>query len=740
MAQGSSRHQQATQRRIISSVEQATMTLTELCAKYKVDLYQAPDMPGFELVNPSTELAEQDAIGAPGTRVWAGRIDIEPNPRYQPYYVRGQWGNPGIFEEFWRSEPLIYDAVQGHTETQVSGLWEVQSPSVVPPGLEDAMAAFVDYHHGRLMGIASTWTRFVEHACSMLIFGFAPFEVLWGTDEVTGQPYIHDLQYRECSTVERWYFDARMTRLMGADFRPGGTSALSSYQLWCDREQPLLEQRLMVCNLAARGLNVEGVSPIRPALHYIQFKQLIQRIAAVTAEKYGVPITYIYEDPSAFSAMMQSADDEEMADVYNVVASLNAVEGATLTLPGALRIGQISPTGGMPSFKDLIDYCDQMILSPFSNEGSLLGLRGSVGSYALGEVKERDTLRSAPYYARRIAAPINDLLRRLARAAFGDLPEYPTLCWRIDGMEDGSAWIKDALALFGGPVQTWPEPAQETALAKLGLPPDTLSKARQQEQQIAPAPGAAPTTQMAEELEGEPASATLTAELMDDAEAQLAMSFRRIQRDQQARWRELVRDNTTSEDVIADREQIRSEYLPRYQEAVREVLEDTMQAGALGVAELVGVGLRFDLGLTDSIMLLIASVAEEAFNRSLGVMTDAEQRRRDGDRRTAVPTLAPSTLATVSSRIVSTAYNAGREQAVEQITASTSLDGKAIWAEYSSVLDGKTCAVCKDLDGTRVQVGSQKYKDISPPHKCLGGHRCRCIWIYEIAGQRIGVV
>lgn len=63
-----------------------------------------------------------------------------------------------------------------------------------------------------------------------------------------------------------------------------------------------------------------------------------------------------------------------------------------------------------------------------------------------------------------------------------------------------------------------------------------------------------------------------------------------------------------------------------------------------------------------------------------------------------------------------------------------------VWAEYSSVLDGNTCEVCEGLDGQVAQVGSQRYKDISPPHKCLGGHRCRCIWIYKINGQRIGVI
>lgn len=703
--------------------------------RYQITPIAPPACPSYEIVaRAATDLSEQPEIGAPGTRIWAGRIDVEPNPRYQPYYVRGQWGQPGLYEEFYRSEPLIYDAVQGHTETQVSGLWELQSPSVMPEGLEERIAEFVDYHHARLMGIAGGWSRFVEHAASFLIFGFAPFEVIWGYDEVTARNYIARLAYREPSTLERWYFDEGMRELVGAQFRPGGTNSLAQYELFCGGET-LTDCRLMICNLAARGLNVEGISPIRPALHYIQLKQLVLRIAAVTAEKYGVPVTYIYEEPAAFNAMQMTADDEEMADLYDVVAAMRAIEGATITLPGALRIGQISPSGTMPSFKELVDYCDLQILSPFSNEGSLLGLQSSVGSYALGEVKERDTLRSAPYYARKIAEPINDLIRLLAQAEFGDLPEYPRLTWRVDGMEDGSAWLKDALAVFGGAITSWPEAAQEMGLAKLGLPPDTLIRQQQVDESASPPLAAlAPLLSMADG-----ASKGLTSALLDDAEADLTASFRRIQRDHQSRWRELIRDNETSQDVLEDRELIRAEYLPRYTEAVIDVMRATAAEGSSSVAEIVGVELNLDLAMGDDLLLLAASIAEEAFNRIQGVMTDAEQQRAGGDRRRTVPGLAAATLGKVASRLVSTSFNAGREQAVQELMAQDD-SGSTVWAEYSSVLDGRTCPVCEELDGQRAQVGSQRYKDISPPHKCLGGHRCRCIWIYQINGQRIGVI
>jgi hypothetical protein len=48
------------------------------------------------------------------------------------------------------------------------------------------------------------------------------------------------------------------------------------------------------------------------------------------------------------------------------------------------------------------------------------------------------------------------------------------------------------------------------------------------------------------------------------------------------------------------------------------------------------------------------------------------------------------------------------------------------------VLDPATCETCAALDGVQVLVGSKRYRDLSPPNRCKGGERCRCVWIYRV--------
>ena len=67
-------------------------------------------------------------------------------------------------------------------------------------------------------------------------------------------------------------------------------------------------------------------------------------------------------------------------------------------------------------------------------------------------------------------------------------------------------------------------------------------------------------------------------------------------------------------------------------------------------------------------------------------------------------------------------------------------------AVYSAVMDRLTCIVCAKADGTEVDFGSDKYRQMSPPNpRCKsvtnsGGLRnlCQCVWVYEYAGIGIG--
>lgn len=225
------------------------------------------------------------------------------------------------------------------------------------------------------------------------------------------------------------------------------------------------------------------------------------------------------------------------------------------------------------------------------------------------------------------------------------------------------------------------------------------------------------------------------AAIMDEAEAELAKAFAQIQRDQQRRWRELIRDNEEESDLLEDREQIRAEYQPRYLEAVQLVIERVGERAGVQLGQQLGVKLNIPFAVTPELSLLAANVADEMTSRTIGLMSSSQVERERGSSRLAVPILATATLSLIASRAVSGAFNAGRDRMIQSVLEAfkerTEQTPRFI-AERSAVLDPATCETCAALDGVQVLVGSKRYRDLSPPNRCKGGERCRCVWIYRV--------
>lgn len=234
-----------------------------------------------------------------------------------------------------------------------------------------------------------------------------------------------------------------------------------------------------------------------------------------------------------------------------------------------------------------------------------------------------------------------------------------------------------------------------------------------------------------------------SAALMDRAEADLASRFATIQRAQQARWRELIRDNEGPQDLVSDRDQIREEFRPRYIGAVREVMASIGQDAARELAQRMGLDYAAtDYALPDELEMLAANVGDEMTSRVIGVQTSAEVERVRGSARQAVPIIGASTVALIASRAISGAYNAGRADLVRRVMDRLTSAGERvrIMASRSAVMDPATCTVCARLDGATALVGSKRFRDLSPPNRCDGGERCRCVWIYRVEPSALDAI
>jgi hypothetical protein len=82
-------------------------------------------------------------------------------------------------------------------------------------------------------------------------------------------------------------------------------------------------------------------------------------------------------------------------------------------------------------------------------------------------------------------------------------------------------------------------------------------------------------------------------------------------------------------------------------------------------------------------------------------------------------------------RQVSVSFNLARAE-IERVQLADPI----VSATRTSVLDEGTCEVCERLDGMTMNAKASEFREYTPPNKCLGGHKCNCLWLYNQASMR----
>jgi len=440
----------------------------------------------------ATTLAEaledcQTPIGLPGTKFGFETDEAEPIARYRPVVVRGTNSNPGLYERMYRQEPRIFDAVQSYTELIVSASWDIQCEyDRLDPEIRPVMERWVSHQNDVFGRLAGGFDSFLEQTtAALLIYGFLVNEIVWCDGPYGPEPAA--IAYREPSTVAGWVMDERGSELLGCKFAVGGTFATRYFLP--NVADTLDDKRMLLFSLAQRGSNFEGISPLRSIIHWTKTKQLVSQIIAASSERYGAPLLTLRADPSLAEKIPGWAPDaDDVTTTVGQLSNLRAIETGIIEIPDGLLLEIVGPQNQCPvkDFLDVLEYCDTMIVNVFSNEGSLLGMQNAGHSYALAEVAERSFIRSAPFYARKIADPINDLLRLMIDSTFGPQTVYPEMICRIDALTDSKRWLDDALRLFPSiPITEWPDEWQEQVYSQMGVQPPPAAAPEEVPEEIA---------------------------------------------------------------------------------------------------------------------------------------------------------------------------------------------------------------------------------------------------------------
>jgi hypothetical protein len=405
-------------------------------------------------------------IGTPGTRIIDGRIEVEQNPRIKPYYARGRVSNPGILEDVYRSEPVVFNSLNSISSLAIGALYEPGLAETDEVTREVALRA-----HRSLCALPGGVQKFKRNAATAFRLGFAVHEPVWKTLD-DGFVCLEKLGFREQATVDRWLFDSRGAELVGASFMTMSIPGFTSYTL--PRGDTPDTMRMVLTNIHATGNNVEGVSPVRVAVGLRKLKELLLSIQGVSYQKYGVPIAQVMRkltDVSAASLVGTQGSDAEMQQVVDRIQSLQAQVAPVLPMYAGVEVSYASPTNQMPDIRPMLEYIDALMALVFSNEGALLGSQ-SFGSYAMASVADNRFMRSAPVYAEAIAETMTELLHWMIRWNHPNpdaIEVWPVYGYRFAGTQDATRWAADMMVLVAAQVWTWPEEARRMAAANMGL-------------------------------------------------------------------------------------------------------------------------------------------------------------------------------------------------------------------------------------------------------------------------------
>lgn len=692
-------------------------------------------------------------IGRTGTAYFNGVIADEYNSDLQ--------GQRGIetYDKMRRSDAQV-QAVLWVCELPIrSARWAVE------PGGEDAKSVEIaqQVEANLLEEMSITWDDFLRHALLMLPFGFIVFEKVW--ERRDGGLRYRKLAPRMPSSIDKWDMEV-----------DGGLKGVQQL-VWANGtfERPYIPiEKLLVFTNRKEGANWAGMSLLRAAYKHWYYKDNMYRVDAIAMERHGVGVPYV-----KMSAEAAVEDYEEAADILQ---SLHAHERSYVVGKHCWEefsmVGIDRPTQSVVSLKESIQHHDIMIarsiLAQFINLGST-----DTGSYALSEDQSSFFLMALQATANQITDVMNAYaIRPLVDVNWGPQEAYPRLTYSKLEQRDLSTYGDAIAKLLGSGALVVDEGLRDTIRDLYGLPeePDTPEVAT-------PAPTAP------EPPQPEPSPSAPDADEGDDADEQRADAEATLTEphdcghshrlNEEPFWRPLqgAEDRMLLDELNAAIDGGRAAYV-RAAESVAARQIDRLVELAVPLVE---------SREPDKVTNLSAPYKAEMAAVLTGVLTDlyrrgydsvlSERRRQTGrtvsgvaltDPVSAQPYLAAKARAAaqlLALRLVAALVWESLDQiktgtldvealrAVMEALSSRELlksaqisVGEAISfgrrdaakefreeidrAQYSAILDWRVCAVCEALDGLEVTLDDPRYEEYMPPNpECLGGDRCRCVWI-----------
>lgn len=570
-----------------------------------------------------------------------------------------------------------------------------------------------------LNSMSQSWKHTLRQILLYLDYGTMPFETVWETydDPDFNRPMVklRKLAPRMPRTVSEWVVD-----------KNGGLAGITQQVETVNRfvEVHIPVEKLLVFVHDQEGNNFRGTSILRAARKDWYYKDILQKIGALTIEKRG---------PGIDVGTLLNGDDAKKNKAEQALMTVRTHQRAFMLENEDFKyriesLGQSGVVDALPWIK----YYDFQILRGMIAEFLGLGSDGT-GSLAMSRDKSTFFLMALRGIGEDIIEVFNrHLIPKWVDYNWPNVIDYPKL-------EHSRLDRRDAATVIDGLAKLVPiggisldEDIENEVRDLLELPEATVEASRKA---AVRASGDVDYVRMGREL--------------DSAEDRIMRVYKPIQERQIEVISNLAAKAIDDDDAGA-LDNITVPYKREAADAIYQVLVDLYQVGqeeavkelklsAARVGRPVQVRAQLDPTRDENVKaflraraLTMASVLSSRLKGSL--MRNSLDMIRKGERGSVVlkgqlKDLSDRAIRTEAGLTVSEALNIGRQAAAEE--------NEAEHATFSSVLDGGTCEPCERAEGTRVRVGSDRYEQYQTPYQeCSGRGRCRCVLIFTFEESR----
>ncbi|MCL6455065.1 MAG: minor capsid protein [Alicyclobacillus sp.] len=726
---------------------------------------------GGKAETPATPVSLRGEIGYTGNKIFSGL----PMDEYNPDLAFPE--SVAVYDQMRRSDGQIAAVLNAMKLPIRSAEWFVEpDDDAKDKRLAAQIAELVEWNllQG---GMKYSWDDHLREALTMLEFGFSVFEKVYRMDTYGGRPVVVLDKYAPRVATSIWRFPQ--------DEQDGSVVAVQQLNYYTGQLYDIPLDKVRLYTYQREGENPVGISALRPAYKHWYIKDALYRIVAVGVEKSLVGTPY--------ATLPKGTSDEDRQRILDTLTAMRVAEEAGATFPEGVVVSILEGKSNALNAMPFIEHQDTLIarsmLAQFINLGTMSSASG--GSYALGNTMVGMFVMGLESIADYIAGEVQKDIEQLVEWNFGPDAPVPRLkhgAINIDSVTDKMT----AIAALGAGHLLNPDESLENALrGMIGVPP--IPQAALANQRSLPTtnyvPPIIPDTRLTpaqiREIQQQQQTIGVTAkgQKMSDGDEGITLADQGAQTGQQppqrraptqyeqnidtkaleAYWlaaegamlfemqhqmrgvaKSLDKAMTAALKGLTPQQAARkivsldlsSADIKPYEQAIEAQLVRVAEHGMETVARELPEGKTIDR-LPSDVRVMLEAKAKTLASVQTGKLLNAAQLaalqslERGGDVKHALAAAKEAQQQYIDGHDLVLSANVSVGEALNIGRGAQARQKGIQGAQWSAVLDTKTCPLCESLDGKVISVTDPDFDLFRPP---LHFH-CRCFWVYIAAAE-----